>query len=214
MTLGYARVSTDEQSLEVQVKELKSAGCKLVFTEKLSGKTAQRPVLEKLMGFLEQKCPQCHGFDDYCADVAPCETCAATGRRYPDVLVVTKLDRLARSTSDLLAIVERIGRAGASFVSLAEPWADTTSPAGKLIMTVFAGVAQFERERMLERCDAGRAVAKQNGVRFGRRPKLTAHQEREIGTRLDAGENVRTLAQSYRVNRATIYRVRQKGRAE
>lgn len=198
MKIGYARVSTDEQSLEVQVRELKAAGCTLVLTEKLSGKSAaDREVLMKILGMFEQR-PSNWGLLD--PETFEC-------RADPDVLVVTKLDRLARSTSDLLAIADRIGKVGASFVSLAEPWADTTSPAGKLIMTVFAGVAQFERERMLERCEAGRVVAKQNGVRFGRPPALTSHQRREILQRAKSGELPRTLARSYGVDRATIYRL-------
>ena len=181
MKLGYARVSTDDQNLTVQVEQLKAEGC-CVFHEKKSAKgLRERPVLGKILANLEAG----------------------------DVLVVTKLDRLARSTSDLLAVVERIGNAGASFLSLSEPWADTTSPAGKLIMTVFAGVAQFERERMLERCDAGRARAKREGVRFGRKPKLTAHQRTEAVARLDGGEAVKSVARSYNVDPATIYRLRQ-----
>lgn len=210
MRIGYARVSTGGQSLDVQIAQLKGAGrCVLVFDEKQSAKSLTgRTVLEKLLSSLETKCPQCHGFDDYCADVAPCETCAAAGRRYPDVLVVTKLDRLARNTRDLLSIVDRIGKAGAGLISLAEPWADTTTPAGQLILTVFAGIAEFERGRILERTNEGRVNAKKNGVRFGRPRALTGAQEREVKKMLRDNRAVNQVAALFRVHRHTISRLR------
>ena len=191
MKLGYACVSTDEQSLAVQVEQLRAAGCSFIFEEKASGKTAQRRQLETMLVEIEE------------------------WQRFQPArctVVVTKLDRLARSTSDLLQIVARIGAAGASFVSLAEPWADTTSPAGTLIMTVFAGVAQFERERMLERCNAGRARAKRDGVQFGRKRALTRHQETLAISALKRGELPSAVARDLGVSRATMYRFkRQQG---
>lgn len=196
MKLGYARVSTEDQSLTVQLEQLKAAGCALIYQEKFSGKSRDREQLTKLLAFVEMPCAECQ------YHTTACDVCT------PRVIVVTKLDRLARSTQDLLSIVERIGKAGASFVSLAEPWADTTSPAGKLIMTVFAGVAQFERERMMERCEAGRARAKRDGVHLGRSAKLTAHQQREARSRLERGERPADIALSYRVHKATIYRLK------
>ena len=117
MLTGYARVSTDDQDLTLQRAALKEAGCKKIFEEKASGAKRDRPELARM---LEQL-------------------------RDGDVVVVTRLDRLARSTRDLLDIAERLKDGGAGLRSLAEPWADTTSPAGRMVLTVFAGIAEFER---------------------------------------------------------------------
>ncbi len=92
------------------------------------------------------------------------------------VITITRLDRLARSTRDLLEIAERIKEAGAGLRSLAEPWADTTTPAGRMVLTVFAGIADFERSLIVERTSTGRIAAKARGVRFGPRPSLSAEQ--------------------------------------
>jgi len=121
MKLGYARVSTDEQTLTGQCQRLSAARCEKLFEEKISGAARNRPKLEKLLDQL----------------------------RKDDVLVVTRLDRLARSTSELLRIAERITEKSAGLQSLDEPWADTTSPSGRMIMTVFAGIAEFERTLIL-----------------------------------------------------------------
>jgi DNA invertase Pin-like site-specific DNA recombinase len=206
LKLGYARVSTDDQSLEVQLEQLKAAGCMRIFQEKISGKGKDRTWLNALLDHLEHKCPQCHGFDDYCADVAPCETCAGQGRRYPEIVVVTKLDRLARNTRDLLEIVDRIGKAGAGLVSLGEPWADTTSPAGRMVMTVLAGVAEFERARILERTSEGRALAKRNGVHLGRPESLSKEQQR-AAMKMLRDSTVREVARVMRVSQSTIRRL-------
>ena len=117
--IGYARVSTLDQNLAVQLQALKKAGCQKIFREKRSGASRHRPELQRLVEQLRAR----------------------------DTIVVWKLDRLARSTRDLLDTMEQIGEAGARFRSLSEPWADTTTPAGKMIMTVFAGIAEFERHR-------------------------------------------------------------------
>jgi DNA invertase Pin-like site-specific DNA recombinase len=95
------------------------------------------------------------------------------------VLVVTKLDRLARSTIDLLGIIDLIGKEGAGFKSLGEPWADTTTSAGRLMFTILSGIAEFERDLIFQRTNEGRARAMAEGTRFGRKPKLTNHQARE-----------------------------------
>jgi DNA invertase Pin-like site-specific DNA recombinase len=123
MNIGYARVSTTDQNLDLQLHALKQVGCQKLFQEKISGSTRNRPELERL---LEQL-------------------------REGDLIIVTKLDRLARSTSDLLDIAEIIRLAGAGLKSLAEPWADTTSPAGKMVLTVFSGIAEFEKALMVTR---------------------------------------------------------------
>jgi len=115
MKIGYARVSTLEQNLDLQLQALKKGGCKKIFREKVSGSSPQRPEFQRMLDQL----------------------------REGDILVVWKLDRLARSTRDLLEIMETIREFGARFQSLSEPWADTTTHAGKMIMTVFAGIAEF-----------------------------------------------------------------------
>ena len=167
MLIGYARVSTDDQDLRLQRAALKEAGCRRIFGEKVSGAKRDRPELARMIDQLR---------DD-------------------DVVVVTRLDRLARSTKDLLDIAEKLNEAGAGLRSLAEPWADTTSPAGRMVLTVFAGIAEFERELIHQRTSSGRVAAKARGVRFGRPPKLTADQV-ALGERLvGEGTSVREAAQ-------------------
>ncbi|MCP4372462.1 MAG: recombinase family protein, partial [Deltaproteobacteria bacterium] len=139
MKIGYARVSTTEQSMDIQKQTLKEAGCELIFEEKISGARRDRPELDKLLSQLRSK----------------------------DVVVVCKLDRLARSTKHLLEIVERLQEKKTGFYSIGEPWANTTSHAGKMIMTVFAGIAEFERDLIRERTGAGRNAAIKRGVKFG-----------------------------------------------
>ncbi|HZC00222.1 MAG TPA: recombinase family protein, partial [Gammaproteobacteria bacterium] len=149
MKIGYARVSTGDQHLELQLEALKQAGCKRIFREKASGAGGRPPEFLRMLDQL----------------------------REGDTVVVWKLDRLARSTRDLLETLETIREAGAKFQSLSEPWADTTSHGGKLIMTVFAGIAEFERDLTRERTRAGREAAKRGGVRFGRPKKINADQK-------------------------------------
>ena len=124
-----------------------------------------------------------------------------------DVLVVTRLDRLARSTRDLLNILDIIGKAGASFKSLGDTWADTTTPHGRLMLTVLGGLAEFERELILARTDDGRKRAQARGVKFGRPPTLTAHQRQEAIQRLAEGATQADLARTYGVSQATISRL-------
>lgn len=179
MKIGYARVSTGDQSLEHQLNQLKEAGCELTFEEKLSGAQKQRPELEQLI----------------------------TQLRPGDTLVVCKLDRLARSTHHLLDIVEILREKEATFCSLAEPWADTTSHAGKMIMTVFAGIAEFERDLIRERTSIGRKNAMKRGVKFGRPNKLSPEQRELILKLREEGTSVSELARTFEVNRSTIYRL-------
>ncbi len=178
LLLGYARVSTDDQNLALQRKALRQAGCRHFYEGKLSGARRDRPELTRLLDQVR---------DD-------------------DVLVVTRLDRLARSTRDLLDVAERLREGGAGLRSLAEPWADTTSPAGRMVLTVFAGIVEFERALILGRTSAGRIAAQQKGVRFGRPPALAPDQV-ALGRRLVAeGHSVRELAKLLKVHRATLYR--------
>jgi DNA invertase Pin-like site-specific DNA recombinase len=176
---GYARVSTDGQSLASQDAELHAAGCAKVYAEKISGARSNRPELAKVLKRL------------------------TTG----DVLIVTRLDRLARSTRDLLNTLDDIAKRGAGFKSLADSWADTTSAHGRLMVTILAGLAEFERELILARTSDGRVRAKARGVKFGRPTALTAHQRQEVLQRLGNGEAQADLARSYGVSQATISRL-------
>jgi DNA invertase Pin-like site-specific DNA recombinase len=124
-----------------------------------------------------------------------------------DVLLVTKLDRLARSTRDLLNTLAAISERGAGFKSQGDPWADTTTPHGKLMITVLGGLAEFERHLILSRTDEGRKRAKARGVKFGRKPKLTKHQRDEALTRKQSGETLMEIARSYNVSHMTISRL-------
>jgi DNA invertase Pin-like site-specific DNA recombinase len=117
-----------------------------------------------------------------------------------DVLVVTRLDRLARSTRDLLNVIDAVSKRGAGFRSLKDAWADTTSPHGRLMLTVLGGLAEFERELIRARTGEGRKRAQERGVRFGRPRKLTPHQRKEALQRLAAGETQADIARSYAVD--------------
>jgi DNA invertase Pin-like site-specific DNA recombinase len=176
---GYARVSTAGQTLASQDGQLHAAGCAKVYAEKVSGAKTDRPELAKLIRRLEAG----------------------------DVLVVTRLDRLARSTRDLLNILDAIGKAGAGFKSLSDAWADTTTPHGRLMLTILGGLAEFERELILARTGDGRARAKAKGVRFGRPRKLTPHQRQEALQRLADGETQADVARTYNVDATTIGRL-------
>ena len=177
--IGYARVSTQDQNLDLQLKALKNAGCQKIFREKASGTTRQRPEFQRMLDQI----------------------------RSGDTIVVWKLDRFARSTRDLLNTVETLGEAGAKFQSLSEPWANTTTHAGKMIMTVFAGIAEFERDLIRERTGAGLQAARKRGVQFGRPRKLNPDQARLVSDLLEQGRAVREIARTFKVHEATIYRL-------
>jgi DNA invertase Pin-like site-specific DNA recombinase len=176
---GYARVSTRDQDLAAQDAELRAAGCAKVFKEKISGAKTDRPELVKAIGRLEPG----------------------------DVLVVTRLDRLARSTRDLLNVIAAIAERGAGFKSLKDAWADTTSAHGRLMLTVLGGLGEFERELIRARTGEGRKRAKERGVRFGRPRKMTPHQRQEAIQRLAAGETQADVARTYNVDATTIGRL-------
>jgi DNA invertase Pin-like site-specific DNA recombinase len=177
---GYARVSTDGQKLDAQVKELKVAGAKRLFQEKASGAAADRRQLRRAINEIESG----------------------------DVLIVTRLDRLARSTRDLLNILANLTDKGAGFRSLRDTWADTTTPHGRLMLTVLGGLAEFERELIRSRTSEGRARAVARGVRLGRKPKLSPHQRQEAMARRNRGEAVSESARSYGVSHSTISRLK------
>lgn len=179
MIYGYARVSTDGQTLDAQKAALKAAGAAKIFAEKVSGAQAKRPQLEQLY----------------------------RGLLPGDTVIVTRLDRLARSTRDLLNMLAAISEKGANFRSLADAWADTTTPHGRLMLTVLGGLAEFERELIRARTGEGRARAKERGQSLGRPFKLTNHQMGEVRARKADGESVRAIARTYNVSASTISRV-------
>ena len=179
MIYGYARVSTDGQSVEAQVRQLTKAGCKKVFREVASGAKTDRAQLRRSLAQL------------------------VAG----DVLMVTRLDRLARSTRDLLNTLAAIADKKAGFRSLGDTWADTTTAHGRLMLTVLGGLAEFERELIRARTGEGRARAVTRGVKMGRKPKLTQHQQREAIRRREKGEAMREIARSYNVSHSTISRL-------
>jgi DNA invertase Pin-like site-specific DNA recombinase len=179
MIVGYARVSARDQDFAGQVADLEAAGCVKIYREKISGAKTDRPELSKLMRRLEEG----------------------------DTVIVCRLDRLARSTRDLLNLLDRVSERGATFRSLKDAWADTSTMHGRLLITVLGGIAQFERELIRERTSEGRTRAMARGVRFGRPRKLTPHQRREILERIAAGEIQADLARTYNVGEATISRL-------
>jgi DNA invertase Pin-like site-specific DNA recombinase len=124
-----------------------------------------------------------------------------------DVLIVTKLDRLARSTRDLLNTLDTIGKAGAAFRSLGDSWANTDTAHGRLMLTVLGGLAEFERHLIMTRTAEGRVRAKARGVKFGRKPTLTPHQRQEALARREAGESLVEIGRSYNVSHSTISRL-------
>jgi len=176
---GYARVSTNCQDLAAQEAELMAAGAAKVYQEKASGAKTNRAQLGKVIRRLEPG----------------------------DVLVVTRLDRLARSTRDLLNVLATIGEREAGFRSLRDTWADTTTPHGRLMLTVLGGLAEFERELIRARTGEGRKRAKDRGVRFGRPSVLSPHQRAEALQRLANGEAQADVARTFDVSQATISRL-------
>jgi DNA invertase Pin-like site-specific DNA recombinase len=154
-----------------------------------------------LLARARKKLPRRPGSNSAAAFIT-CQSCSAG-----DVLMVTRLDRLARSTRDLLNILDAIGKAGGAFKSLGDSWADTTTPHGRLMVTVLGGLAEFERELILARTGDSRARAKAKGVKFGRPLSLTLHQRQEAIQRLAAGEAQADIARTYNVSQSTISRL-------
>jgi DNA invertase Pin-like site-specific DNA recombinase len=181
MIYGYARVSTDGQSAAAQVAALRQAGADKVFKETASGARTDRAQLRRLLNVLDEG----------------------------DVLLVTRLDRLARSTRDLLNTLALIARKKARFRSLGDAWADTTTAHGRLMLTVLGGLAEFESDLIRARTSEGRQRAKARGVKLGPKFKLTPHQRREALARRERGKESQTeIARSYNVSHSTISRLR------
>jgi len=177
--VGYARVSTDGQTLDAQVSALRAAGAEQVYSEKVSGAKTDRRQLAKAIDALS----------------------------VGDVLLVTRLDRLARSTRDLLNVLATVSERQAGFRSLADPMIDTTSPHGKLILAVLGALAEFERSMILARTSEGRKRAQARGVRFGRKPKLSQYQIAEALARRANGEPLADIGRSFGVSHSTISRL-------
>jgi DNA invertase Pin-like site-specific DNA recombinase len=173
-----ARVSTVGQTLAAQLDQLKAAGCEKIYREKATGARADRRELLKLLKALEPG----------------------------DIVTVTRIDRLARSTFDLFAIVKGIADAGAQFRSLAEPWADTATSTGRLMLAVLGGLADVERDLIRTRTAEGRSRARAQGKHMGRPPALTPVQQKEARQRRAEGATLDELARSYDVGESTIRR--------
>ena len=179
MKFGYARVSTKDQNLSLQLDELQAENCDEYISEKISSRHKERPEWDYLLQKL----------------------------RAGDTVIVYKLDRIARSTTELLHIVEDFQQKDIALKSLQEPWADTTSSVGKLIITVMAGIAEFERDLIRQRSRDGREAAKKRGVKFGRPAKLSCNQLTLITTAWENGSSAQELAKAFNVSKDTIYRV-------
>src|SRR3954454_164426 len=179
--IGYARVSTYGQTIDAQLDQLRKAGCtsRNIYREKVTGARADRRELNRMLGKLTPG----------------------------DVVMVTRIDRLARSTFDLFAIVKRIVDAKAQFRSLAEPWADTGTSTGRLMIAVLGGLADVERDLIRTRTAEGRSRAQKRGQRMGRPPKLTVAQQTEASRRRAEGATLAELARSYGVGKSTISRL-------
>jgi DNA invertase Pin-like site-specific DNA recombinase len=178
--IGYARVSSSEQSLDRQIGALRAERCDVIFREKVSGKSVKnRPELEKAIDEL------------------------GSG----DTLIVAEWDRATRSMLDGVHLIERINSRGSLIKVLDKPHLDLTTPIGRGFIAFLSAMAEDERQRILARCNARRQVAIAKGVRFGPKPKLTAHQRTEALKRLEAGESCRAIGKLLDVHHATIARL-------
>ena len=180
MRIGYARVSANHQNLDRQLATLKAAGCKRIFKEKESGREGvKRPQLEKAIDALGPG----------------------------DVLVLAEWDRATRSMLDGIRIIERVAARGAALKALDRQWLDLTTPLGKGILAFLSALAEDERARILARANGGRAAAKKRGVKFGPKPKLAPHQDREVARMVHLeGLSLRAVAHHYHVGHSTIVR--------
>ena len=179
--IGYARVSTPSQNLDRQIAAPRSEDCDQVFREKASGKDIKnRPQLEKAIDELGKG----------------------------DILVVAEWDRATRSMLDGVRIIERIHKRGSLLKVLDKPHLDLTTPIGRGFIAFLSALAEDERQRIVKRANDGRSAAKARGARFGRKPKLDSHQQKEALKRLLSGESARSIAKSYRVHHATVSRLR------
>lgn len=181
MKIGYCRVSTDDQNLDLQIDALKQAGCERIYQEKVSGAKAARPELARMLEAL----------------------------RSGDIVVVWRLDRLGRSLKHLIDTVETFEAQGVGFQSVTDP-IDTTTPGGKLIFHIFASLAEFERNLIRERTRAGLSAARARG-RNGGRPKAMAEDKKQIAQRLrdDPSQSITAICKTLGISRSTFYRYTQ-----
>ncbi|GBQ79367.1 DNA resolvase [Acetobacter malorum DSM 14337] len=177
--IGYARVSTVGQTLDIQIKTLKEFGCVKIYREKASGADAERSQLKKLIASLGEG----------------------------DIVVVTRIDRLARSTFDLFSIVKEITNKKSQFHSIAEPWTDTSTSTGRLMLAVLGGLADVERDLIRTRTSEGRVRAIQQGKQMGRPSRLTTVQKREIRAKRKNGTALKSLATTYGLSESAISRI-------
>lgn len=177
MKIGYARVSTDDQNLDLQKQALSAAGCVEIFTDQVSGTASRRPGLDEALAH-----------------------CAAG-----DVLVVWRLDRLGRSLSHLIDVIQQLGRREVGFVSLSES-IDTTTAGGRLVFHLMGAIAEFERALIVERTRAGVDAAKKRGKHMGRPAAMTKAQVRHARALIEGGESPGSVAASIGVSRSTLYR--------
>lgn len=177
--IGYARVSTVGQTLDTQLKTLRNYGCERIFCEKVSGASVERNQLRKMVKSLQKD----------------------------DTVIVARIDRLARSTFDLFAIVHEITKKGAHFYSLSEPWADTNTSTGRLMLAVLAGLADVERDLIRTRTAEGRARAIEQGKRMGRPSKMTDQEKQAVIRRRLKEETLKSVAKDFGISVATVSRL-------
>jgi DNA invertase Pin-like site-specific DNA recombinase len=178
MLIGYARVSTEEQLLDRQIDALKVAGVDKIFCEKITGTKADRPKLQELLNSL----------------------------RPDDVVLVADLTRLSRSTKDLFDIVDKIQETGADIKSLKESWIDTTTPQGKLLFTIFAGISQFERDLISQRTKEGLASARARGRNGGRPPKRNPKADIALKMYDSKAYGIPEILEATGMSKSTLYR--------
>ena len=178
MIFGYARVSTQDQNLERQTDQLKQVGCERIFQERITGTKKERPELEKL---LEQLRPE-------------------------DIIIITELTRLSRSIKDLFSLIDTIHQKGAHLKSVKEPWLDTTTPHGKLLFAIFAGVSQFERDLISERTKEGLSSARARGRNGGRPKKAKKDIELAIKLHKDRNLSISEIEKATGIGKSTLYR--------
>ncbi|MDR2903614.1 MAG: recombinase family protein [Clostridiales bacterium] len=178
MLLGYARVSTQDQNLDRQLDELRQYGCEKIYEEKVTGTHTDRTELNKLL----------------------------ENARAGDTVIIMDLTRLSRSTKDLFALVEQLGQRSIDIKSLKEAWIDTTTPQGKLMFTIFAGIAQFERDLLSQRTKEGLAAAKARG-RQGGRPRTRNEKAHIVIALYKQGVSQREIAKQTELSRSTIKRI-------
>jgi DNA invertase Pin-like site-specific DNA recombinase len=178
MIIGYARVSTQEQNLDRQIDQLIEAGCEKIFKEKVTGTKSERAELGKMMEQL----------------------------RSGDTVIITELTRLSRGTKDLFNLVEYIEKNGANIKSLKENWLDTTTPQGKLMFTIFAGLSQFERDLISQRTKEGLQSARARGRKGGRPPKKKDKVELALKMYVDKKYSISEIINATGLGKTTLYR--------